>query len=141
MNKYALLAETDVSGIFEVFETIVFSEAFADTNGSWSSGVASGDPFIMHVSGVDSVSVGDSIVDGEFVSNGGERTAFLFDNVEVFLMVSNSTVFGFISVEKDSFMAQKIMAAVSGNTLVIDATNNSDVVLGALWDGTNVVSN
>ena len=140
MKKYALAVEVDPSGLFEVFEILDVPDSFPRVQAVWSEGISKGVPSLIRVSGVPGISSGDSYVNGEFINNIEPHRVTLSDATEVFACVSDSTVYGHMSVEANTFTAAKYLAATEGKTIVFDATADSTVVLGAVWDGTKVVT-
>lgn len=140
MNKYAIAVETETSGIYEVFEIMSIPEFSEEFINRWNEGTSSGNASMMHITGVPFVAIGDRIEKGKLISQGGSKKVNLADDIEVFALYSDGVVFGTISAEKGSFSEEKYMAASSGKTLVFNATGISGVVLGATWDGTQVVS-
>jgi hypothetical protein len=140
MKKYALAVQVDPSGIFEVYEILSVPDSFPRIQAVWSDGLSKGVPSLIHVSGVSGISSGDGYVAGEFITNSETNSVDLSDEIEVFACVSNSTVYGYVSVEANTFVSAKYLAATEGENIVFDSTGDPTVVLGAMWDGTKVIS-
>jgi hypothetical protein len=139
MKKYALAVEVDPAGIFEVFEIVAVPDEYPNIQSAWSEGISRGVPSLIRVSGVSGISSGDRYIDGSFINNSETNSVDLSEEVEVFASVSDSTVFGYISVEVNTFAAEKYLAATQEKTIVFDVTNDPTVVSGVLWDGTQVI--
>lgn len=139
MKKYALAVEIDPAGIFEVFEILTVPDDYPNIQSTWSTGISRGVPSLIRVSGVSGISSGDSYIDGSFINNSETNSVDLSEDVEVFASVSDSTVFGYISVEVNTFAAEKYLAATQEKTIVFDVTDDPTVVSGILWDGTKVI--
>lgn len=140
MKKYAFGVEAEVAGTFELFELVDVPDTFANIQEVWSAGISAGTPRLVRVSGVDGISSGDSYADGVFTNNSATNSVSLSDNTIVFAIVSNSMVYGFVSMEKQSFNAEKYLAAVEGNTIVLDVTDVPNAAIGAVWDGSGIIS-
>lgn len=140
MKKYALAVEVDPSGIFEIYEVLSVADESPRIQAVWSEGISRGVPSLVRVSGVSGISSGDTYSSGMFINNSETNSVDLSDEIEVFACVSDSTVYGYLAVEVGTFTSEKYLAATQEKNIVFDATNKPDVVTGALWDGTNVIS-
>jgi hypothetical protein len=140
MKKYAFGVEAEVAGTFELFELVDVPDTFANIQQVWSAGILAGNPELVQVSGVSGISSGDSYADGVFTNNSETNSVSLSDDTIVFAIVSNSIVYGFVSMEKNSFNAEKYLAAVESNTIVLDVTEVPNAAIGAIWDGSRIIS-
>lgn len=141
MKKYAFAVEIEPDELFEIFELVSVPDTFPNIQKTWSDGLAVGVPTLVRVSGVDGISSGDTYSNGVFTNNSETNSLTLSEEIVAFALVSDSTVYGFVSTEAGSFNAQKYLAATEGRTVVLDATENQAMNVGALWNGTEIVSN
>ena len=140
MKKYAFAVEIEPNEIFEVFDVITVPDDFPNIQRVWSEGISAGVPAVVQVSGVSGVSTGDSYIDGVFTNKKETNSLVLSDDIVGFALVSNSTVYGHVSMEATSFNAEKYIAATQEKTIVFDATDVPQVVIGSLWDGDRIIT-
>jgi hypothetical protein len=139
MKKYAFAVEIDPNEVFEIFEVINVPDTFPSIQKTWSDGIALGIPKLVRISGIDGLSSGDTYVDGVFTNNSETNSLTISEDIVAFALISNSTVYGFVSMEKNSFNAEKYLAAVEENTAVFDVTDIPNVTIGTMWDGSAVI--
>lgn len=140
MKKYAFAVEIEPDEIFEVFDVITVPDDFPNIQKVWSEGISVGVPSLIRVSGVDGVSSGDNYANGVFTNKKETNSLVLSDEIVGFALVSNFTVYGHISMEANTFNAEKYIAATQEKTIVFDVTDNPDVAIGVLWDGDRIVT-
>jgi hypothetical protein len=140
MKKYAFAVGSEPYEEFEIFEITTIPDDFPNIQETWSNGILAGTPTLVQVVGVAGISSGDEYVNGEFINKQETNSLVMSSDIVAFALVSNSTVYGFISMGAGSFNAQKYLAATQEKTIVLDVTDNPDAVLGAIWDGTKIKS-
>jgi hypothetical protein len=141
MRKFAFAVEIEPNEVFEIFEVVSVPDTFLNIQNGWLQGLSRGASRIVQISGVDGISSGDTYADGVFTNKSQTNSFVMSDNVVAFALISNSIVYGFVSIEKNSFTAEKYLAAVQENTAVFDVTDISNVAVGTMWDGSAVIPN
>lgn len=140
MKKFAFAVGSEPYDQFEIFEITSIPDEFPSVQQTWSNGILAGTPTLVQVVGVAGISSGDEYINGEFVNKKETNSLVMSSDMVAFALVSNSTVYGFVSMGVDSFNAAKYLAAVQEKTIVLDVTDNRDAVLGAIWDGSKIIS-
>ena len=141
MRKFAFAVEIEPNEVFEIFEVVSVPDTFLNIQNGWLQGLSRGASRIVQISGVDGISSGDTYADGVFTNKSQTNSFVMSDNVVAFALISNSIVYGFVSIEKNSLTAEKYLAAVQENTAVFDVTDISNVAVGTMWDGSAVIPN
>jgi hypothetical protein len=140
VKKFAFAVGSEPYEEFEIFEITAIPDAFPKIQETWSQGILVGTPTLVRVLGVSGISSGDQYVDGQFVNKSESNSLELSDEIVAFALVSNSTVYGTLSMGATSFAAEKYIAAVQEKVIVLDVTDNPDVTLGAIWDGSKIIT-
>ena len=141
MKKYAFAVEIDsAAGIYEIFDVVSVPDTLPAVQENWATAFSLGVPSIIPISGVSGISAGDEYANGVFTNNSEVNSLVLSDDIVAFAIVSASTVYGFVSMEKVSFNAEKYLAATQEPTIVIDANEIPGAVTGAFWNGSDIVS-
>jgi hypothetical protein len=140
MKKFAFAVGSEPYEEFEIFEITTIPDAFPKIQETWSQGLLLGTPTLVRVLGVSGISSGDQYIDGQFVNRSESNSLTLSDEIVAFALVSDSTVYGTLSMGVGSFAAEKYIAAVQEKVILLDVTDNPDAALGAIWDGSKIIT-
>jgi hypothetical protein len=136
-NKYALVVEIDTS-LFEVFD-IVYLEQGSEIDLRYNNGTLS--PAIgVRPKNKSNIKVG-SFWDGQnFVSQETNGFVNINSDQDAYVFISDSKMFGIVVKLKEDPDNDKYQAAFESNVLLINASSETSIGLGDLWDGQKVKS-
>jgi hypothetical protein len=131
-SNYALAVKiSDLE--FEVFE-ILNLDIDEERDSRYKAGILKGSK-VINPKNKSGIKIGSFWTGSEFIPDNYDDCLEIDDDINIYTLLSDDKVFGFIMNKKNTFLDEKFQAAFDLDVILIDLSEHSGVSFGDIWDG------
>ena len=135
-DKYAWAVQIE-DDLFEIFD-IVYFEKETETAIRYKHATSAGATAIS-IPIKNKTKIGLFLNENNLSFNLKNIDSEISENEDVYLMISNNTVFSFMLMEKTNPDNKKYQAAFGSNVVIIDVSLENDIGVGDLWNRKKII--